>query len=222
MKWKAALVDFDGTLADSMPFWLDLPRQTLIRAGIPEPADFAARQRAVPLWEFAEEMSRAFPRLTRERPLAEQWYAAMEENYRTRIRLKPGALELLKLFRAEGLTVVILSATRNDLLIPALKTLWVAPLADRVWSEEEVGSKRTAEPYRFCAGRLGVALEELFLVEDAPRNLFAAGELGLGTVGVYDAAMEAFLEEIRRRADVYLPDYRDLDPMRTFLGRNGS
>ena len=33
MQYKAALVDFDGTLADSMPWWLDLPRQTLIEEG---------------------------------------------------------------------------------------------------------------------------------------------------------------------------------------------
>mgnify|MGYP003618444224 CR=1 FL=1 len=35
MAFSLALVDFDGTLADSMPYWLRLPADTLRAAGLP-------------------------------------------------------------------------------------------------------------------------------------------------------------------------------------------
>ena len=37
MAFSLALVDFDGTLADSMPYWLRLPADTLRAAGLPQP-----------------------------------------------------------------------------------------------------------------------------------------------------------------------------------------
>lgn len=50
MAFSLALVDFDGTLADSMPYWLRLPADTLRAAGLPQPEGFAEyiRSRADP------------------------------------------------------------------------------------------------------------------------------------------------------------------------------
>ena len=217
MRYAAALVDFDGTLADSMPWWLDLPRRTLEEAGIPEPEGFRRAIREVPMREIAVWMAVQYPELVRERTLEERWYAMMADSYRRRVTLKPGALELLSLFREKGLTVAILSATKRPLLDVALERFGLFSRVDLVLTEEEAGSKRTPEPYALLAEKLGLAMPEMLLVEDAPRNIAAAADLGLGTVGVYDASMEAWQEELRRTADVYLPDFSDLSPVRGLL-----
>lgn len=217
MEFKAALIDFDGTLADSMPYWLGLPQESLRRAGIPEPEGFQDAIRSVPVWEVAEWLPREFPALTAGGSLAEQWFAAMGEHYRRHITLKAGAMELLEELRAAGLTLVILSATRRDLLETAMGAMDVAGRVDLVFSEKDIGSKRTEVPYRFIAERLGLALEEMFLIEDAPRNLAAAAALGLGTVGVYDESMAGSQDEVRAVADVYLPDLRERHAMQRLL-----
>ena len=49
MAFSLALVDFDGTLADSMPYWLRLPADTLRAAGLPQPEGFAEYIRSVPI-----------------------------------------------------------------------------------------------------------------------------------------------------------------------------
>ena len=41
MAFSLALVDFDGTLADSMPYWLRLPADTLRAAGLSQPEGFS-------------------------------------------------------------------------------------------------------------------------------------------------------------------------------------
>jgi len=217
MRYAAALVDFDGTLADSMPWWLDLPRRTLEEAGIPEPKGFRRSIREVPMREIAVWMARDYPELVRESTLEERWYAMMADNYRRRVALKPGAMDLLSLLREEGLKIVILSATKRPLLDVALERFGLFSRVDLILTEEEAGSKRSQEPYLLLSEKLGLSLPEMLLVEDAPRNIAAAAELGLGTAAVYDASMEQWQEELRRTADVYLPDFSDLSPLRALL-----
>lgn len=218
MRFKAALIDFDGTLVDSMPWWMGLPRQSFLRAGLEPPAELEEWIRTVPMWELSLRLVREWPALEAEGPLLEQWMAQMKENYLHRVPLKAGALELLEELRARSLTLVILSATGRDLLDPAMAAHGLDKRVDLVFSEAEAGSKHTEAPYRLLAGRLGAAPEEMLLVEDALRNIETASALGLGTVGVYDKFMAAHQQELQRRADVYLPDLRDLSPLKKIWG----
>ena len=200
MAFSLALVDFDGTLADSMPYWLRLPADTLRAAGLPQPEGFAEYIRSVPIREIARDMS-----------------AEMAAHYAREIPLKPGAKKLLQTLRAAGLRVYILSATRHALLDPAIERLGVAPLVDGVYAEEETGSKRTEAPYAFFRDRFGVPYEKMLLAEDAPRNLAAAEALGVSGVGVYDESMKEYTEMIRAGAAVYLPDFSDLSALEELL-----
>ena len=156
MAFSLALVDFDGTLADSMPYWLRLPADTLRAAGLPQPEGFAEYIRSVPIREIARDMGAKYPQLEAETPLAVRWSAEMAAHYAREIPLKPGAKKLLQTLRAAGLRVYILSATRHALLDPAIERLGVAPLVDGVYAEEETGSKRTEAPYAFFRDRFGV------------------------------------------------------------------
>ncbi len=219
MAFSLALVDFDGTLADSMPYWLRLPVDTLREANLMQPEGFADFIRAVPIWEIAREVGKRYPQLEAETPLGERWSAEMAEHYAHDIPLKPGAKELLQTLRAAGLHVYILSATRHALLDAAIERLGVAPLVDGVYAEEETGSKRTEAPYAFFREKLGVPYEKMLLVEDAPRNLAAAESLGVAGVGVYDESMKEYTETIRAGAAVYLPDFSDLSALEALLRR---
>lgn len=217
MAFSLALVDFDGTLADSMPYWLRLPADTLRAAGLPQPEGFAEYIRSVPIREIARDMGAKYPQLEAETPLAVRWSAEMAAHYAREIPLKPGAKKLLQTLRAAGLRVYILSATRHALLDPAIERLGVAPLVDGVYAEEETGSKRTEAPYAFFRDRLGVPYEKMLLAEDAPRNLAAAEALGISGVGVYDESMKEYTEMIRAGAAVYLPDFSDLSALEELL-----
>ena len=217
MGFRLALVDFDGTLADSMPYWLALPRDTLREYGIPEPEGFEELIRALPMWEVGLHLGKEYPELVRDMPLRERWDAKMLENYRQRIPRKAGSRELLRLLRAEGCTVAVLSATRQPHLDLALEHLELMPLLDEVFTEAEAGSKHEPETYLHLAEKFGCAVSEVLLVEDAPRNLRTAHDLGVGTAAVRDESMAHWQEEIRSFAGVYLPTLEDLAPLRAYL-----
>lgn len=149
MAFSLALVDFDGTLADSMPYWLRLPADTLRAAGLPQPEGFAEYIRSVPIREIARDMGAKYPQLEAETPLAVRWSAEMAAHYAREIPLKPGAKKLLQTLRAAGLRVYILSATRHALLDPAIERLGVAPLVDGVYAERRPAQSVPKRRMRF-------------------------------------------------------------------------
>lgn len=218
MPCQLAIVDFDGTLAESMPYWLELPFVTLQQENIPEPEGFRDYIRSLPLWEVGAQLERDYPFLLEKGPVTEQWYAHMEANYRHRVPLREGAVEFLKLLRQRGRKIVLLSATRASTLAIAMERFGLYELLDGVYSEEQIGSKRSEEPYRYLAEKTGIPLSDMFLVEDSWKNLRTAGELGLGTVAIQDPAMAKWEAQLRT-ADLYLTDFRDLRPVEDFLRR---
>ena len=218
MAYRLALVDLDGTLAESMPYWLELPFVTLRQEGIPEPEGFRDYIRSLPLWEVGAQLERDYPFLLEKGPVTEQWYQQMEDNYRHRVPLRAGAREFLTLLRREGLKLYLLSATRRRTLDIAVERFGLGELLDGVYSEEQVGSKHSAEPYRRLAAQAGAELSETLLVEDSWKNLRTAAALGLGTVAIQDPAMAKWEAQLRR-SDVYLRDFHDLTPVEALLRR---
>ena len=93
MAFSLALVDFDGTLADSMPYWLRLPADTLRAAGLPQPEGFAEYIRSVPIREIARDMGAKYPQLEAETPLAVRWSAEMAAHYAREIPSQAGSKE---------------------------------------------------------------------------------------------------------------------------------
>lgn len=219
MAYKLALVDFDGTLADSMPYWLDLPEQTLRRNGIAPPEGFNRLIRDLPMMEVGKIFSRDYPQLDRLGPLNRYWEACMDENYHRRISLLPGAAELLRYLRDHGLAVWLISATPHSILDSAVKHFGLWELADRVLTEEDTGSKHRPDAYHFCANAFGCSLEEMLLVEDSLPNIRMAAELGLGTVAVRESVLPDFQPELQRIADVYTESWCDLSVLDSLFCR---
>lgn len=217
MSCALALVDFDGTLADSMPFWLDLPYAILRQYDLPEPEGFREWIRMRPMWEIALAMTEQHPELAREKPLREYMNDVMLDNYRHRIPLKPGAAEFLALLREEDIPVHILSATPKPYLTLAVEHFALTALTDRIYTEAEVGSKHEADTYRRIAAEHGCALSELLLVEDAPLNILTAAGLGCGTLGVFDRSYADRAAEMRSAAGLYVNALTERDAIRDFL-----
>ena len=186
MAYKLALVDFDGTLVDSMSYWLNLPLETLKRNHIPEPEGFREYIAETPMWQVAIRLAKEYPQLVADCPLTDDWYAMMRENYMEHIQIFPEMPEVLRQFREQGMKIYIVSATRQPLLNDALEHFGLLANVDAVFSEGDVGSKREAETYVRLSEISGVPLKEMLLVEDSLTNLAAAAVLGVGTMQVHE------------------------------------
>ena len=210
MAIRLVLADFDGTLCDSMPYWARLPLGALERAGNPVPADLDELIRSRPMWEISYLFVERYPQLGERDALYQGWMDEMAENYRCRIPMKEGALELLGALQTEGIPVVLLSATNHGLLDRAVAFYGLPPYLKDVVTEGDVGaSKRTPAPFAFCMERFGVKAEEILLLEDSCPNICCAADLGLHTCAIFDESMAGSWATLKERADLCVESFRE-------------
>jgi len=216
MKISCAVIDFDGTLVDSMPYWRSLPMMTLAELGLPEPEGFRERICTRPMWEVAEYLPTICPSLTKE-GLRDLWDGMMLRNYREKIALKPGCRELMDSLRARGLKLVLLSATRQPYLDGAVDHFVLRDSFDQILTEEEIGPKHDEETFRRLALRTGCPVEEMLLIEDSPANLRSAVSAGVRTAAVFDESKTLWWEEICKETDIHMKDPSDTQPLFALL-----
>ena len=210
MSVRLVLADFDGTLCDSMPFWARLPGSTLTRAGIELPADLDELIRSRPMWEISYLFVERYPQLGERDALYKGWMDEMAENYRCRIPMKEGAMELLAALQAAQIPTAILSATNHGLLDRAVAGYGLLPYLTDVITEGDVGaSKRTPKPFEFCMERFGVRAEEILLLEDSCPNICCAAELGIHTCAIYDESMAGSWDVLQKRATLALNSFKE-------------
>ena len=219
MAIRMILADFDGTLVDSMPWWVELPKVTLRKNGVPVPEDMDMLTRSRPMWQIAAVLTERYPVLGQEETLYSAFMDSMRVNYAENIPMKPGAYAFLRRMKDKGMPVTLLSATNHGLLDPALESYGITPLLCDVITEGDVGaSKRTGAPFEFCMERFGLAAEELLLLEDSLVNIRAARSLGVRCVGVADTTMAADGAELRECTELFLSEGADWEKIDALCG----
>ena len=213
LDYKAAVLDFDGTIADSMPSWGRADRSILRQFGIE--ADQAFMVSLIPLSET--ECSRLFQekgvKLGIEEIILEK-HAFMRKAYSTEVSLKPGIVEVLDYLQEGGVRLMIFSSTPSELVRISLRKNGIERYFSDVISAGEWGlSKANAESFRVFAKAIGYEPGEFSFYDDNVRALRNAKKAGIASVGVYDEYSEAAQEEIKAICDEYVTDWF------SFLGR---
>ena len=178
----AALWDFDGTLVDTEPLWVDAEFDLIASLGGTWSVEHAdqlignslldsgsyilnaiGRHDLSPAWVVDELMIRVIGALD-SRPIP--W--------------RPGALELLESFRASGVPCALVSASYRVMLDAALSQLPVDTFPVSVAGDEVRQGKPHPEPYETAAAALGVDTRDCVVFEDSitgARSGNAAGAL---------------------------------------------
>ena len=82
---------------------------------------------------------------------------------------------------------------------------------DNLWTYEDFStSKAETETYVVAAKRLGKKPEECVLVDDSVAPLAPAKEAGWSAVGVYDEFSGRYEDEMRKIADGYIYNLKEL------------
>ncbi len=214
----AVLWDFDGTLADTEPLWIQ--------------GEFALVESLGGTWsyEHAEYMvgnslldSAAYILQVIDRPdLSPAWVvdelvahvvAALAEQP---IPWRPGALELLDSLHASGVPCALVSASYRVILDAALGRLPNGGFAESVAGDEVSVGKPHPEPYLEAARRLGVRAEDCVVIEDS-----ANGAASGNASGALVVAVEKYVHVPAMPRRVHLDTLvgLDLDELSRLLGR---
>ena len=204
------LFDFDGTLVDSMPTYVSVMKRILDENGIPYGEDLvkiitplgfrgtAEYYRTIGLDKSVEDIMDAMRRYC-------------TEEYTYNIGEKPNVISTLKVLKARGDDLHVLTASPHTSLDPCLKRLGIFELFENVGSCEDFATtKADPEIYRMAAERIGRPVEQVIFLDDNLNADKTAKSAGMVVYGVYDPSSAEYADEMRAICDRYVNDFSEL------------
>lgn len=197
---KAALIDMDGTLYDSMPnhayAWCEMLAEIGIESRKEEFFRFEGRTGASTIniifnREFGrdateEEVERLYRRKT-------EIFASLPP-----VEPMPGADRMLAFLREIGVECVLVTGSGQNTLLNRIESDYPGVFAPgrRITSRDVKRGKPDPEPFQKAMELVGRKPDECMVIENAPLGVIAGDSAGVFTIGVNTGPLEAIeLEE---------------------------
>ena len=207
---KTYLFDFDGTLVDSMPTYIQAMLRILDENGIVYGDDLI--KTITPLGTLGTAqyyLQLGVPGTVED--VIEKMKAYMAEAYFYTIPAKKNVPEVLQELKRRGANLNVLTASPHITLDPCLKRLGLYDLFTNVWSCDDFQtSKANPEIYRMAADRLGEKVEDVLFLDDNLNADQTAKTAGMKVCGVYDDSSKDYTEQIKAATDYYIYDFSEL------------
>jgi phosphoglycolate phosphatase len=181
------IFDFDGTIADTMPFLVDLAARLLTtHYGL---GDAGARKAYIDTTglPFCRQMEIIFPGDPRNAATVEQ-FEAVKRDHLTDFRFFPDAAPVLGEIRKRGIKVCLSSGNVEGIIEPVLVSRGLAVDLVMGWRP---GFEKGPDHFGFAAETFGVPLEGMLFVGDSLKDGLAARGCGvkfIARAGLVDRA----------------------------------
>lgn len=208
---KAVIFDVDGSLVDSMWVWKEIDREYLGKFRIPLPDDLQLEIEGMSFYETALYFKKRFPIPDSVEQIMEDWNKMAWEKYEREIRLKPGALEFMKLCQKRGIKMGIATSNSRELMTTLEQVHGLTEYISCIKTGTEV-LKGKPEPdiYLAVAEELETAPENCLVFEDLVAGILAGKRAGMKVCAVQDAYSLDSDREKRKLADYYIEDYTQI------------
>ena len=167
MSTKIVILDFDGTLVDSMPAYVSIMKRILDENNISYDKDLIKIITPLGFIKTAEYFSKELGlNVPIEELISTMGKMAINE-YTYNIPAKSNVQMVLKKLKEEGVSLNVLTASPHLTLDPCLKRLGIYELFDNVWSCDDFNTtKADPEIYRMVAKKLGKNVEDVLFFDD--------------------------------------------------------
>ena len=194
MQIKAAIFDVDGTLLDSLGIWEKADEEYLSRRGIKPEKGLGRILYPMTVEEASAYIREHYPVEQTTEEIAKGVLEIVREFYEQKAPLKPGAEELLRKLKAQGISMAVATTGERMLVEAAFERLGIREFFQDIYTCTETGEALQAWP------------EEILVFEDALYAIRTAAKAGFVTVGVEDPYNAPDKEAIRETADYYIEE----------------
>ena len=208
---QGVIFDFDGTLFDSMFIW-DTAGEVYLRSIGKEPeADLQKVLKPMSLLQSAQYIREKYDIPLSVEEIMDGVNRTVEGFYFRSVEPKPGVIDFLEELHRRTIRMCIATATDRYQVEAALQRCKMRHFFCEIFTCTEVGSgKDRPDIFRKAMEHLQTDRSNTAVVEDAYHAAFTAKQDGFLVVGVYDS-YESRQQELLQLADVFLPDYIELN-----------
>lgn len=207
---KAALIDMDGVLYDSMPFHAQAWHRLFTELGVTNsnPDEYYLYEGMTGADTIGLILKRE---LNRDTTLEErkQLYEMKSELFRNigEKKLMPGASDMLAALKDLGLTTVLVTGSAQSSLIDNISTDYPGyfPRSRMVTALDVTHGKPDPEPYIRGLEKAGVSPSEAIVIENAPLGVRSGKAAGCFTIAVTTGPIPASEFE-KEKADLIFPN----------------
>ena len=204
------LFDFDGTLVDSMPTYVNAMLRILDENGITYGDDIVKIITPLGVLGTADYYIKMGLKLPKDE-IIDLMKRYMAEEYFYNIPAKKNVISVLRQLKENGANLNVLTASPHITLDACLKRLGIFDLFTNVWSCDDFNTTKADQNiYVMAAKEIGEKVENVLFLDDNFNADKTAKAAGMKVCGVYDASSDEYTEEIKAITDYYIYDFSEL------------
>jgi len=185
-KYKYAIMDYDGTLLDSMHYWRSALSRCVKNIGLEPKEDLDKRARNLNHKESLQFVKDEYNLDLTIEEIENKIIDDLYDNY-SKLKLKDGAIRLLDYLKDNGIKIIVLSATTIPLLLKSFKENNITNYFDKVLSSSELGlSKKDERPFLYALEEIGGNINNTIVFEDSLYAIKGARMAGFDICGIMD------------------------------------
>lgn len=212
MKYKAVIFDLDGTLIDSMGIWLQVDKEYLIKRGIPVPEDlFEDVPEGNSFNEICLYFKEKFNLPDSVEEIGSEWTEMVAQHYKTEIRLKSGAKDLIEYLHSQKIKMAIGTSNSQYLAETVLQANNVLQYFEIIVAGcIDIKGKPFPDIFLKAAAEMQIDPAECLVVEDTLHGVIAAHNGGMAAFAIFDDNKTHDMEILRKEADFYAENFQDI------------
>ena len=210
-EFTAVIFDMDGTLIDSTDIWHEVDKNFFAKRNMELPSDYAQHIVHLGLTQAAVYTKETYHLNESVEDIMKEWHDMSIDMYKYHVDLKEGALELLKLFKKNGIKMAIATANDEPLYKPCIERLGIGSYYDAIADVNSAKEgKQSAKIYLDLANKLGSKPQNTLVLEDMPTCVKTAFKSGFITVAVYDKASKNYVQEKKDNSHLFINNFCEL------------
>ena len=208
---KAALIDLDGTIFDSMGIWEKIDKMWLSKHNLPYSAEYTESLKSKSFAESADFTIRYFGlKDLQPAKIMDEWNEMAKYEYANTIKPKPLAAEYLHILKESGIKLAVVTSLSADLYEPLLKNNGLYGLFNAFFTTVNTGiGKESPHIYQNAADFLQINPQDCIVFEDILHGIRSAKSLNMKTVAVYDYYSKDVANIMRQESDIYIESFKE-------------